>query len=67
MWGRLAACGGLVTRLFTLARGRRTQKNPSNGSHWTPLASVLNANGTAQIIDTATNSLGQRFYRALLP
>lgn len=35
--------------------------------NWTPLASVLNTNGTAQIIDTTTNSLGQRFYRALLP
>ena len=34
---------------------------------WTPLASVLNTNGTAQIIDTTTNSLQQRFYRALMP
>ncbi len=35
--------------------------------NWTPLASVLNTNGTAQIIDTTANSLEQRFYRAVLP
>jgi uncharacterized delta-60 repeat protein len=34
---------------------------------WTPLASVLNTDGTAQIIDVTTNSLQQRFYRAVMP
>ena len=34
--------------------------------NWTPLASVLNTSGTVQIIDTATNSLQQRFYRAVM-
>jgi hypothetical protein len=35
--------------------------------NWTPLASVLNTNGTATMIEPATNSLGQRFYRAVVP
>jgi hypothetical protein len=35
--------------------------------NWTPLASVLNTSGTAQIIDTTTNSIQQRFYRAVMP
>ena len=32
MWGRLAACGGLVTRLRRLATGAQLDKLPHNGT-----------------------------------